>query len=217
MAGDVRVAVVSGQLSASGTGTADFTKSGFGTPKACIVIITADAVDNAAVAAESRASIGFSDFTNNHCLTHQDEDASAKVDCDTRKSNTKAYVTLSVSGGADIEGTAGTITDGVRLTNSANASGSTFFATVIMFGGADLQVSLDRIPIASSGPFETTVTTGIDQDLIFFIGADITPEEERGKAFGQMAVASNLGFIFGPAIAGVLGSTALGETVPAGR
>ncbi|MDD9977760.1 MAG: MFS transporter, partial [Boseongicola sp.] len=32
--------------------------------------------------------------------------------------------------------------------------------------------------------------------------ADITPEEERSKNFGQMAVSSNLGFVLGPALAG---------------
>jgi MFS family permease len=44
--------------------------------------------------------------------------------------------------------------------------------------------------------------------------ADITPETERGSAYGKMAVSANLGFILGPALAGVLGATALGETVP---
>ncbi len=44
--------------------------------------------------------------------------------------------------------------------------------------------------------------------------ADITDEEQRAESFGKMAMASNLGFIVGPAIAGVLGATALGETLP---
>ncbi|MDD9923616.1 MAG: MFS transporter, partial [Boseongicola sp.] len=44
--------------------------------------------------------------------------------------------------------------------------------------------------------------------------ADITPEEERSKNFGQMAVSSNLGFVLGPALAGLLGATVLGEIVP---
>ena len=44
--------------------------------------------------------------------------------------------------------------------------------------------------------------------------ADVTDEEHRSANFGKMAVASNLGFIFGPAIAGILGATALGETLP---
>ncbi|NIM51056.1 MAG: MFS transporter [Gemmatimonadales bacterium] len=44
--------------------------------------------------------------------------------------------------------------------------------------------------------------------------ADITADTERSAAFGKMAVASNLGFIVGPAIAGALGATAWGETPP---
>jgi MFS family permease len=44
--------------------------------------------------------------------------------------------------------------------------------------------------------------------------ADITAEEDRSANFGKMAVAANLGFILGPAIAGVLGGTVWGELVP---
>ena len=44
--------------------------------------------------------------------------------------------------------------------------------------------------------------------------ADITPDSDRAVAFGKMAVSANLGFIVGPAIAGVLGATALGEIPP---
>lgn len=44
--------------------------------------------------------------------------------------------------------------------------------------------------------------------------ADITPEESRSKNFGQMAVSSNLGFVLGPALAGLLGATVLGELLP---
>jgi DHA1 family tetracycline resistance protein-like MFS transporter len=44
--------------------------------------------------------------------------------------------------------------------------------------------------------------------------ADITTEEDRSKNFGRMAVSSNLGFIVGPALAGLLGATMLGEVVP---
>ena len=44
--------------------------------------------------------------------------------------------------------------------------------------------------------------------------ADITTEEDRSKNFGKMAVSSNLGFVMGPALAGLLGATLLGEIVP---
>ena len=44
--------------------------------------------------------------------------------------------------------------------------------------------------------------------------ADITDEKHRSENFGKMAISGNLGFIVGPAIAGLIGATALGETLP---
>lgn len=44
--------------------------------------------------------------------------------------------------------------------------------------------------------------------------ADITSDEERSAAFGRMAVASNLGYIGGPALAGLLGAVTTGEWLP---
>lgn len=44
--------------------------------------------------------------------------------------------------------------------------------------------------------------------------ADITNKADRSKNYGQMSVSSNLGFIFGPALAGLLGATVLGEILP---
>ena len=44
--------------------------------------------------------------------------------------------------------------------------------------------------------------------------ADITDEKNRNRNFGKMSVSSNLGFIAGPAIAGLLGSTSYGYVVP---
>lgn len=195
MAGQIKVAVVSGAISSSGTGTADFTKAGFGTPKACIVLLSFDTADNTSVAVEGKASIGFSDFTNHRCITHQDEDGSAKVDSDCRKSPTKAYVLLNVAGAVDVDGIASTITDGVRLTNTTNGSASAVFATVIMFGGADLQVSLDSITTPNLIGGTTVVTTGIPQDLVFFIGVDIAAEDSSStginNSFGVVDISND--------------------------
>jgi len=44
--------------------------------------------------------------------------------------------------------------------------------------------------------------------------ADITSKKDRSKNFGRMAISSNLGFIIGPALAGILGATIFGEVVP---
>lgn len=44
--------------------------------------------------------------------------------------------------------------------------------------------------------------------------ADISTDDNRKSNFGKMAASSNLGFIVGPALAGVLGATIWGEIVP---
>lgn len=44
--------------------------------------------------------------------------------------------------------------------------------------------------------------------------SDITTGDHRSRDFGRMAVSTNLGFIVGPALAGLLGATLLGEVVP---
>ncbi len=181
MAGDVKVAVVHGAISSSGTGTKDFIKTGFGSPKACIVILSFDPTDNTSVASQNRLSIGFSDFTNHRCVTHQEEDGSARVDCDALKSATKAYIVLDIGATVIIDGTASIVTDGVRLTNTTNSGSDAVFATVIMFGGADLKVSLDSITTPNSVDGTQGVTTGIDQDLVFFIGTDIAAEDSASS------------------------------------
>jgi MFS family permease len=44
--------------------------------------------------------------------------------------------------------------------------------------------------------------------------ADVSTEKDRKKNYGKMAVTASLGFIVGPALAGILGSTEYGETLP---
>ena len=44
--------------------------------------------------------------------------------------------------------------------------------------------------------------------------ADITDEQDRSKNFGRMALSGNLGFVLGPALAGLLGATIYGEMLP---
>lgn len=44
--------------------------------------------------------------------------------------------------------------------------------------------------------------------------ADVTTDEHRKEDFGKMSASSNLGFIAGPIIAGLLGSTVLGNLLP---
>ena len=44
--------------------------------------------------------------------------------------------------------------------------------------------------------------------------ADISTDETRSRNFGKMGMASNLGFVIGPALAGLLSATVYGEVLP---
>jgi MFS transporter, DHA1 family, tetracycline resistance protein len=44
--------------------------------------------------------------------------------------------------------------------------------------------------------------------------ADLSSDKTRSKNFGKAAISSNLGFILGPALAGILGGTIYGEILP---
>lgn len=91
------------------------------------------------------------------------------------------------------------------------------------------------LPISVIGNFATSITGAISLTLpmlILFIArsvdgltagdvsvanayiADITTEAQRKGDFGKMGVAGNLGFILGPALAGVLAATPLGLRLP---
>jgi MFS transporter, DHA1 family, tetracycline resistance protein len=45
--------------------------------------------------------------------------------------------------------------------------------------------------------------------------ADLSSDSTRSKNFGKMAISSNLGFVLGPALAGILGGTIYGAILPA--
>jgi DHA1 family tetracycline resistance protein-like MFS transporter len=44
--------------------------------------------------------------------------------------------------------------------------------------------------------------------------ADVTSEALRNKRYGRMSIASNMGYILGPALAGILGGTIYGAVIP---
>ena len=56
--------------------------------------------------------------------------------------------------------------------------------------------------------------TGGDISVANAYLADITPEKDRNRNFGRMSISLNLGFIVGPAFAGILSVTQYGEAAP---
>ena len=56
--------------------------------------------------------------------------------------------------------------------------------------------------------------TGGNISVAYAYLSDITSDDDRKKNFGKMAASGNLGFIVGPALAGVLGGTIMGDKLP---
>jgi MFS family permease len=88
--------------------------------------------------------------------------------------------------------------------------GGTFNIDSIYFGTIAIVVPLLLI-------FSARAIDGITGGNISVANAylsDISTDESRSKNFGKMAISSNLGFILGPALAGILGGTIYGTTLP---
>ena len=56
--------------------------------------------------------------------------------------------------------------------------------------------------------------TGGNISVAYAYLADITTKEDRKKNFGKMTASGNIGFIIGPGVAGLMGSTSLGNMLP---
>ena len=104
--------------------------------------------------------------------------------------------------------------------------------TFVSWGIFLVAVALPKVPIATVdsrllGAFTLTVPlavlfvaraldgfTGGDQSIANAYLADISDDRHRGEYFGKMGVSSNLGFVAGPALAGLFGALGLGELPP---
>ncbi len=56
--------------------------------------------------------------------------------------------------------------------------------------------------------------TGANASVANAYMADITPERDRARNFGRLGMSANLGFVIGPALAGLLGATPWPEAAP---
>ncbi|HEY3361556.1 MAG TPA: MFS transporter [Methanosarcina sp.] len=104
----------------------------------------------------------------------------------------------------------------------------TLFSWIIFLGALFLPVvSLFNIDSALLGTFTVTLPlivlffaraldglTGGNVAVANAYLADITTERDRSRNFGKMSISENLGFIVGPALAGVLSVTEYGDAAP---
>jgi len=73
-------------------------------------------------------------------------------------------------------------------------------------------ITLPLVVLAFARSFEGI--TGGNVSVANAYLADVSSDENRSKNFGKMAISSNLGFIVGPALAGILGATIYKEILP---
>lgn len=149
------VAVVSAALTATGSGTTDFTSSGFGTPSAAIVIASnANSTNNPQ--AGNSLSIGFWDGTNQCCHAQQATDATTGGS--TYRASRNDYIAIIGFGTSTWNAgyQASAVTDGIRLTMAVDNTSTQRYATVILLKG----VSAKIVRLTISSTLNGTATTG---------------------------------------------------------
>lgn len=172
------VAVVRNTLSATLSGTADFTSSGFGTPTAAIIIwCNANATNNPQ--ADAITGVGFWDGTNQRVVSFACTDNSANSA--TARSSDDSYGAKQTagSGSSEVSYTVSAITDGIRLTLSVDNTGVGRFCTVLLIAGVSA-VTGTFTPNATQDATQESASLGIAPDLIFFASIGDTVADRTG-------------------------------------
>ena len=161
------VAVVRATLTATGSGTTDFTKASFGTPTAAILIrCIANSTNNPSTIADM--SIGFWDGTNQRVVAITANDNLGTSDT-TRSSDDRYGITLTQTSFASrAEYTISAVTDGIRATMSVDNTGAQCYCTVILLKG----VSADTFTFTPNSTQDAaTSKTGLSYapKLAFFL------------------------------------------------
>ena len=152
------------------TGNQDFTKAGFGTPKACIFWLSAG-VTNGTAANGALFCIGAADDTREVVSCVQSEHNVSVVNCDRRQATDETIMMLTSAAAIDGEANfVSFITDGVRL-NVADAFASAYLATVLLFGGSDCSAYVDADTHTLGQDVAQSFTApNFEPDLTFFFG-----------------------------------------------
>lgn len=159
----VFAAVVNGATATSAT-TADYTKTGFGTPKAAIVLCArADSYDTAV--SNGALSIGFWDSTTQVCYSCFAEGSGGFGDTTDFGYNNKIIALDNVDSALLFTGTVENITDGIRITYAGSGTWAAYKVTVILLNGADLQAKAGALALGT-GTSAIEVSCGFQPDFI---------------------------------------------------
>jgi hypothetical protein len=135
----------------TGTGTQDFTASGFGTAKGAIFIASdnqSDAqVQNQGTGTFHTYGIGFTDGTNDRVLLRQIEDNTTAVNGNSALLSTACagiyeYATENAFDALSFDSW---VTDGVRLSKATHGISRTFLLTVVLIKGGDFDMAVGDV------------------------------------------------------------------------
>ena len=170
---DFRYAVVR-QGIGTGTGTIDFTSSGFGTPKAAVFFWTNADVDETSIT-HARGGYGFTNGFKDRALGWVGRDNQSTTTAKRTMRNDAVLIQIANNGGS-ITGEAAFdswITDGVRIDRS-NAFPRSHQVTCILFGGDDCRVAMATMSGSASLNGTATAVTNWRPKVLFTISQLLT-------------------------------------------
>lgn len=156
------------------TGLQNITISGFGTPKAAIVMLNYSDSGQDSTVSVSRMSYGFTDGVSNYQVSFESNDGAATSS--TRRSGDSSLGMLQLTSGATLANIVfnAWITDGIQINITTAFGTPSVYATVILLGGSDLlNVSVGAVKLTngtsstaiSSLSFEPTIVNTIGVGL----------------------------------------------------
>lgn len=164
----ISVAVVQAAARTS-TGTQDFTKAGLGTPKAAIFILS-QATVNGTPANNVVLSWGFTDGTRHRVANASAQHGVGTSNTFNRVMDDQVIAAITPADGS-VDGEAAFsawITNGVRINWAANAPGSAWLITCILFAGTDLSVYVSDVNMDGAENSTVDVTDpGFEPDQVF--------------------------------------------------
>lgn len=179
---DINVAVVSDTLRTT-VGTQDFTKAGFGTPKAFLVY-------GMASGGNVLYSIGASDGTNQWCDDGGVDGGQSSTDTYRRGFTTRIFAQENLVGSTAVEVAFDSfITDGVRI-NVTKTDGTTHRLVFVFFNGDDLSVDCGTTALATDGN-SATVSPGFETNVLVLSRGGLTYDgADRATFIAQLGLAS---------------------------
>lgn len=193
---DVQQAVIS----ANTGGTDDFTKLGFGTPKA--VLNSLQFTDTSGtITADGIGNVGFGDGTNNVCGFWSSEDGVVTMNTQ-RISDRLVSVQTFIPSSNVTQGRAqiSNITDGCRYTWIGSAYPTDLVANNLMFGGPACEGAVGISEGSLSNNATDAITVGFQPDFIFLLsgqaGASSLAQVDGSVTFGFCDASLNQGCLW---------------------